>query len=267
MINLKSISVFLVIMTCLSCGDLVPKKKESKITEVKNTAKEFAIYDTVFPSTDGLLVSATVYPIDDTSQAILLCHQARFNKFEYEGIAQELNKRGYNCVAIDQRSGGRIANVINETYFRAIEQNKGTTYIDAEKDIEAGIAFTSKLFNDQKIILWGSSYSSTLALYLAPDNPLVKAVVAFSPGDYLSEEKGSLKEALSTFRKPFFITSSKEEILYTRELLSETRLGKRQMHHEPQGEGFHGSKALWQKQPGGLEYWNAIEAFLNIIKN
>ncbi len=267
MLNLKATYFFISLFALASCGQIATKKiidNTSESTDQNNYPK---VIDTVFPSTDSLLISATIYQINDTSPAILLCHQARFNKFEYEGIAQELNRRGFNCIAIDQRSGGRIANVINETYFRAIEKGKGTDYLDAEKDILAAIQFTSDYFGNKKIILWGSSYSSTLALYIAPDNDLIQSVVAFSPGNYLADKKGSLKDVLKDFRKPFFITSSKEEILYTRELLSETNLGRKQIHFEPQGEGFHGSKALWQKQPGGLEYWNAIEAFLDIIKN
>jgi hypothetical protein len=35
---------------------------------------------------------------------------------------------------------------------------------------------------------------------------------------------------------------------------------------KPNGEGYHGSKALWPKQKGGDEYWNAIDAFLEKLK-
>ena len=228
--------------------------------------KESEFIKTVeFPSLDGILITANIYEIDKNAPVILLCHQARFNKFEYDGIALELNKLGFNCIAIDQRSGGPISSKSNETNLRARKAEKPTSYLDAEQDIIAAINYTNNYF-DKPLILWGSSYSSTLALYLASSNDKVSAVISFSPGNYFAEQKGSLTDILPNLKKPMFITSSREESKYIDELLSKTTLGDNQIHFIPEGTGYHGSRSLWKGIEGGEEYWIAIKKFLSKLE-
>ncbi len=218
-----------------------------------------------FPSLDSLIITAHLYQIDETSPFILLCHQARFNKFEYSGIAEKLNEMGFNCMAIDQRSGGPIGKTQNETYLRALTKGLGIDYVEAEPDIRAAIQYIHSNFA-KKIILWGSSYSSTLALYLGVELNEVSAVISFSPGNYLADQKGSLTDKLEGFEKPMFLTSSKSEAKYVKELLEKHQLGEKQVQFIPEGAGHHGSRALWINQQGGEEYWMAITKFLNDIK-
>jgi dienelactone hydrolase len=218
-----------------------------------------------FTSLDGLPISAILYEIDSVSPYIVLCHQARYNKFEYEGIAQRLNALGFNCLAIDQRSGGPISNMVNETTLAAKEAGKPTDYLDAEQDIIAAVNYAANK-SGGPIILWGSSYSSTLTLFVALNSKNVRAAIAFSPGDYFIEEKGSLTEKLSTFKKPLFVTSSKREATDIISLLSKMKLGGNQVHFTPIGDGHHGSRALWTHQSDGEEYWEAITLFLEKIK-
>lgn len=218
-----------------------------------------------FPSLDSVLISANIYEIDNDSPVILLCHQASFNKFEYDGIAQKLNERGFNCIAIDQRSGGPISSMPNETAISAFENGKPMGYLDAEKDIIAAINFVHNKYN-KSIILWGSSYSSTLALYIAIENEMVSSVISFSPGNYFAGIKGSLTEKLHDFNKPMFITSAKQEAPAVKEMLKDVVLKNNQFHFVPEGDGYHGSRALWAHQIGGEEYWLAIDKFLNFLK-
>lgn len=254
------LSVILISVFFIGCNQKADKKIENiKLIEINEPEK------VEFPSLDSLLISALIYEIGEEAPVILLCHQARFNKFEYEGIAQKLNDRGFNCVAIDQRSGGPIANMTNETTLRAIEKNKPIDYLDAEQDMLAAIKYVSERYK-KPVILWGSSYSSTLALYIATENDNVFAVVSFSPGNYFTEQKGDLAILLSDFEKPMFITSSKQEIQYVDLLLKDHKLNENQIHFKPSGTGHHGSRALWEKQTGGEEYWDAIDSFLEKIK-
>ncbi len=219
-----------------------------------------------FASLDELAISAIIYKVDPGAPTILLCHQARYNKAEYEGTAEKLNTLGYNCIAIDQRSGGPIRDKENETHQRAADAGKGVEYLDAEQDIIAAIDYTSDRFTGP-LVLWGSSYSSTLALYQGIANEKVAAVVSFSPGNYFAEEKGSLVEMLEGFEKPFFLTSSLEEAPELTNLLAKVELNEHQVQFKPEGAGYHGSKALWEGQPGGEEYWSAIESFLSDLKS
>ena len=195
---------------------------------------------------------------------IVLCHQARFNKFEYVGIAKTLWENGFNCLAIDQRSGDGIVEEANETNLEAKKQNKPVGFLDAEQDIIASVNFASKKYG-KKIILWGSSYSSTLALYTAIANDSVKAVIAFSPGDYFEKEKGALSKLLSTFTKPMFVTSSREEAKELTGMLSKMKMTENQTQFIPDSMGFHGSRALWKTSENNEEYWKEINFFLKKV--
>lgn len=218
-----------------------------------------------FPSLDGLPISANLYHNSDEFPVILLCHQARYNKAEYDEIAIKLYKKGFNLIAIDQRSGGTLSGKENETFTQAEKLGKPTTYLDAEQDIEAAINFAYGKYH-QKIIIWGSSYSSALALYFATSNDKIKAVIAFSPGDYFAEQKGSLKHKLNGFNKPLFATSSNEEAPELTNLLSEIEKNLNQTQFIPAEKGKHGSKALWEDNSDHKEYWEALNLFLKKLK-
>lgn len=218
-----------------------------------------------FLSLDGLPISANLYHNSEEFPVILLCHQARYNKAEYDEIALELHKKGFNLIAIDQRSGGTLFEKENETFAQAEKLGKPTTYLDAEQDIEAAINFAYDKYH-KKIILWGSSYSSALALYFATSNDKIKAVIAFSPGDYFAEQKGSLKSQLTGFNKPLFATSSNEEAPELKDLLTNMAWNKNQVQFIPKEKGKHGSKALWKDNSDHKEYWEALNLFLEKLK-
>ena len=217
------------------------------------------------PALDGLNINANIYDIDKDAPVIVLCHQASFNKHEYDGIGERLNDLGFNCIAIDQRSGGPITDKQNWTNIRALQQGLGVDYLDAEQDITAAVDFAAEVYKGT-LILWGSSYSSTLALYIGMANDNVDAVVSFSPGDYFALERQSLAEMLPNFKKPMFVTSSKREVKDLTALLAGMTLGKNQVHFAPDSSGYHGSKALWKGQQDGEEYWEAVEGFLENVK-
>ena len=129
--------------------------------DAENAEHLFSPEKIEFPSIDKIPISAHVYEVDPEAPVIVLCHQARFNKSEYDGIAQRLMELGFNSIAIDQRSGGPIANQPNETTLAAMEKDLPTDYLDAEQDIIAAVNYASSRYN-KSVILWGSSYSSTL---------------------------------------------------------------------------------------------------------
>ena len=223
-----------------------------------------AFYTTIqFPSLDSLPITANYYHTNDSATPILLCHQARWNKYEYDSIALVLQAAGYNCLALDQRSGGFMEEQwANETFLKAQQQDLPTDYLSAEQDIIAGINYL-KSRSQKAIIIWGSSYSSTLALYHGLKDPAIKAVISFSPGDYFREQKGSLIPLLKQTQTPFFITSSKEEAAEIAKLLEGKVRSAQQVHFIPKGEGNHGARALWQKHKDHPEYWTALHDFLN----
>ncbi|WP_420386569.1 alpha/beta hydrolase [Roseivirga sp.] len=217
-----------------------------------------------FQAKDGLKISGNLYEIDPSAPVILLCHQAGYNKAEYLDIAPRLNELGYNCLAIDQRSGGPFANQANETATLAQSEGKTPTMLDARQDITAAINYLSGRY-DQKVIVWGSSYSSSLAL-MELNNSQVKAVIAFSPGNYFGEEAQPLQEVLKDTQKPYLVTSSKTESEAVSELLKPDKMNSLQMQFIPESDGFHGSRAVWIGQKGAEEYWNALKDFLKKLQ-
>ncbi len=216
-----------------------------------------------FPSRDGLIITADKYLVSERSPWILLCHQAGYSRGEYKETAVRLNQLGFNCLAIDQRSGSEVNAVKNETAALALKKGLATEYLDAEQDILAAIDYLYGLAK-RPIAVLGSSYSASLALKVAVKNSKVKAVVSFSPGEYFGE-KLNLKKVIVQLLLPVFITSSKEESADAAELFKAIA-SKNKTQFVPAGTGIHGSKALWSSTDDHQEYWDALEKFLRQVK-
>lgn len=257
-ILLKSSSFLLII--CLSvfsaCSD------DSIITEPEEVlATDTAFIKTIeFESEDGLLITADQYHINESAEVILLCHQAGWSRGEYAEIAPKLNDLGFNCIAIDQRSGGSINGVINETAKRASDEGKSTGFNDAKQDITAAVAHAKELYGSD-VILWGSSYSSSLALIVATEDENVQKVLAFSPGEYLTDV--NVGERIASLSKPAFLASAKNEQAQTK-LLYDAIAASQKTQFVPVGDGEHGSRALWEQMQDNEEYWTAVKEFLGV---
>ncbi|WP_425390771.1 alpha/beta hydrolase [Ekhidna sp.] len=214
---------------------------------------------------DGVTISGNLYEIDKKAPVILLCHQAGYNKVEYADIAPRLNDMGYNCLAIDQRSGGAFAGQQNETAGNAMELGQEPTMLDARQDLKAAVDYLAKRYK-QKVIVWGSSYSSSLALFELAENKKVKAALAFSPGDYFGDQAVTLANTFGKVDKPYFVTSSKTESASLMKSFEWVERQKNQIHFIPESNGFHGSRVLWIGQEGAEEYWTAVTEFLTALK-
>jgi len=212
-----------------------------------------------FKSKDGLLITADYYPVKQHKGFILLCHRSHFHRGEYREIAPKLTKLGFLCLAIDQRSGMNVLNLINETKTLAKEQGLSTGYLDAKQDIEAAIEYGYKKNNNNPIIIIGSSYSASLALLISTETDKIKAVIAFSPGEYL--KKINLAEKIESINKPTFVTSTKKEIKDVSELIRFVD-SSCITHFKPIVEGFHGARTLWGSVEGYELFWFELEKFL-----
>jgi hypothetical protein len=251
-----------------SCGG-EKKEEKTEAAPADTTAETKPVEDTLevdgmieFPSKDGLSISADSYEVIPGEQYILLCHQAGFSRGEYIETAKTFNAMGYNCMAIDQRSGEVCNKIENETAKRAAEQKLPMDYADAEQDILAAIDYIHN-HTGKSIILVGSSYSASLALKIAKSNEHVDAVMAFSPGEYF---KGiNLEKELKGFSKPVFVTSSKKEGKDVAKLISGVN-SPIKIQFIPETEGDHGSRVLWPTTPDKDAYWTAVKEFLQKIK-
>ena len=215
-----------------------------------------------FFSDDSLEITANFYQADPFQPYVVFFHQARSSKGEYNEIAPKFLKMGYNCLVVDLRSGGEMNYVQNETALRAKQNNIPQSMLDARKDVAAAVAYAFKA-SARPVILFGSSYSATLALEEAKSDPKVRAVVAFSPGEYFPGH--SVKETLAGLKKPYFVTGSLNEVPYIEELLSETNSASGTIFSPQEGQGRHGASTLWKEEPASSEYWLALILFFRSL--
>lgn len=223
-----------------------------------------------FKSIDNLEITADWYSIpDSTAPIIILYHQAGWSRGEYVEIAPKLNALGFQCLAVDQRSGGKVNDIINKTNSQALLAGLSTNYLDALPDLIAALNFIHKLYPENKIILWGSSYSSSLVLKVAADNQkIVSGVLSFSPGEYF-ERFGKSSNYIQSSAKniicPAFITSASNEHGQWKQIF-ESIPGTQKTYFLPQTAGNHGSRALWEKFSDNDQYWQAVIMFLSQFK-
>jgi dienelactone hydrolase len=217
-----------------------------------------------FKADDGLLVTATSYFVHDTLPWILMFHQAASSRGEYNEIAPKLVRLGYNGLAVDLRYGREINFVANETALMAQEENFPRTMTDARKDIQAAIDWVSDQ-NDKPVILFGSSYSASLALVLAKDNAVIAAVIAFSPGEFFGPPD-LVRNAVRNLDIPVFLASTRREFPYVTELSSGISAVRKTIFRPVENQGVHGAKTLWESEVSSQEYWLNLLMFINRIR-
>ncbi len=223
-----------------------------------------------FKASDGLEITADLYVTNpETVPFIILFHQARWSRGEYLEIAPKLNELGFNCIAIDQRSGGEVNDVINETHQRAEKQGSGTNYIDALVDMNSAIDYIKEKYPKAgNLIIWGSSYSSALVLHIASVRKDINGALSFAPGEYFEDQgkpKDWLKQGAKNISIPTFITSAKLEKKNWWDIAMEIPEHNR-AYFLPTKLGKHGSRALWSKFTDSEEYWVAVKEFLALFQ-
>ncbi len=220
-----------------------------------------------FYSNDSLKITADLYRQNDEKMTpfIVLFHQAGWSRGEYLEIAPNLNQLGFNCMAIDQRSGNSVNEVDNQTASRAKKQKMATRYIDAYPDLVAAIEFAEKNYANGKLIIWGSSYSAALVLHIAGQRNDIDGVLAFSPGEYFGKQgkpENWITKSAKNIQVPVFITSAKNEKPYW-ERIYKAIPSENKTTFLPKTKGNHGSRALWSKFEDSDAYWKAVKDFLD----
>lgn len=239
-----------------------------KPANVPKEARAISAEPVTLTAADGVKVAGVYTGVEKPKALILLFHQAESGRDEYATIAPRLATWGYASLRIDQRAGGDLFGG-NET-ARGVGVKPGhiatsAEYLAAKPDLEAALAWaeTRKL----PVILWGSSYSASLAFLLAAEHPgEVKAVLAFSPGEYFDDAK-LVRTAAAKVKAPVFVTSAQDgrEIDAARDILAAVP-GEKEQFVPKQG-GVHGSSTLLRpKNPDGAEpAWAAVIAFLQKV--
>ena len=256
-----------ILLTCVACHPTAPEA-----TNATNAANAAVAAEPIPPSSfwlranDGLTVRGTIYRAEKPKAIILLFHQAGSSKDEYATIAPRLVQLGYSALAIDQRSGGELFGK-NETAAVArqpasVGRPEGLEYLNAKPDLQAAVDWARR--ENLPIILWGSSYSASLVFPIAAENAgQIKAVLAFSPGEYFAD-KHLVENAAKQLTVPVFVTSAADpEEIKAAKAIADAVPGGNATAYAPK-DGIHGSSTLIAaRDPKGAEAnWQAVLAFL-----
>ncbi|MBG6132512.1 pimeloyl-ACP methyl ester carboxylesterase [Aquimarina sp. EL_43] len=219
-----------------------------------------------FASKDKVQITADVYKVNNTSTPwIILYHQGSYSRGEYHPIASELNTLGFNCIAIDQRSGNTINGIDNQTRIEASKLDKGTRYYHAYPDMEAGLQYVKDNFNPKTLLVWGSSYSASLVLILGKEYQTeIDGIIAFSP-PALEYKEIQINEYAKSVKLPTFIAASSSEYEDAKTIYDLIQTSNKKIY-APETGGLHGSKSLWNCSEGNQDYWKELQSFLSQFK-
>ena len=216
-----------------------------------------------FLAADAVTDYADYYPARSPKALILLFHQAGSGKGEYRTIAPRLVAAGYSALALDARAGGTLFGA-NQTVRRLGHAGE---YLDAKRDLEAALAWAQP--RQVPVILWGSSYSAALVFLVAADHPgAVKAVLSFSPGEYLGTPT-RVRDAAARVHAPVYVTSARDadEEVAAKTIFDVVPPDPASARFMPRAGGVHGSSTLIEaRNPrGAAENWTAMLAFLKRV--
>ena len=257
----------ILITICLILIFSACQKKNEAVNNIKdNLAKEISFY-----TPDSIKIFGDLYELDKKEKTILLFHQSGSNaRGEYAPIIPNLIEKGYNILAIDQRAGGQYYGNYNRTLAN-IPTNifgDGYGYCDAYNNLESALNFIiDSGFSGDKII-WGSSYSASLAIQLANNRQSdINGVLAFSPAS-----GGSMKDCLpdkyfETLKIPLIILRPPNEMENENSKLQFDLANKYNHQTYVPKNGVHGSSMLVEERVGSEveDTWTVVLSFLNKI--
>ena len=239
---------------------------------ISSTFRDVEVQEITFKTADGITIFGDLFIMDKDLPIILLFHQGGANaRSEYKEIIPELLKEEFNLLAIDQRMGGQYFGGYNRTLVQIEDHNYSNPYgyCDAYNNLEGALDFVIESGFKGLKILWGSSYSASLAIQLANKRPQdVDGVLSFSPASgtpladcdpfqYLED----LRVACLILRPPSEMQSdrSKEQFELAENLGHQTFVPTH---------GVHGSSMLVSKRVGNEvnETWDVVNAFLNDLR-
>jgi len=218
-------------------------------------------------ASDGVKVFGAEYKAKSPdAPIILLFHQAGSSRAEYATIAPRLVAAGFNVLAIDQRSGGSMWGDKNGNETVA-HLGKSAEYLDALPDLKAALEWARADNRKRKVILWGSSYSSSLVFILAADNPgEVAGILAFSPGEYFANQH-MIHDSAAKIHVPVFVTSAADadEIAAAKSILAAVPGREKDKVQYVPKTSVHGSSTLRDDRnpKGAAANWEAVMAFLH----
>jgi hypothetical protein len=154
------------------------------------------------------------------------------------------------------------------TLFFQKNEKKEITFLSQDNLVITADLYVAKATSKPILLCHQAEFSRGEYLEIAPElvksgfTCLVKvrAVIAFSPGEFFTEQF-SVLESCASIKQPVFITGSKDEVIQLKDYLNDSPSRTKQIFI-PNSKGTHGAKVLWTNSSDKLEYWQALKEFL-----
>ncbi|EDP70725.1 hypothetical protein FBALC1_08198 [Flavobacteriales bacterium ALC-1] len=254
---------FALLFVLHSCKNKEVSKEKERILDKQGSIEIH------FLTSDSIKIYGDLYEISKIAPTLLIFHQGGSNtRAEYKSIIPVLKNEGFNILTIDQRVGGQYYYGGYNRTIVDIEKNE-FGYCDAYPDLVAALSYIEGLGFLGKTVVWGSSYSATLALKLADDNEdKIDGVLAFSPASGNPMEGCQPTEHIQSIKMPLLLMKPASEMQSERSQ-NQIKLAKENGHQTYIAEnGVHGSSMLDNSRIKGSseETWNIVKAFLSQFK-
>ena len=243
----------------VSCQNNIQKNPEKN----ERSGVEISFY-----TPDSIQIFGDLYEQDKEASTILLFHQGGSNaRAEYGPIIPKLLEKGFNILATDQRMGGQYYGNYNRTLVQVTDHLYSNPYgfCDAYNNLESALNYTIESGFSGDIILWGSSYSATLAIQLAHKNQdIVDGVLAFSPAGGTPMKDCVADPYLDGLQVPLLVLRPPNE-MESEGVQKQFKLVQEKGHQAYAAKnGIHGSSMLVEERVGAdvTATWLVVYNFL-----
>lgn len=156
---------------------------------------------------DRVNIAVNLYSVYKPHGWLLLIHMMPATKESWRGFASELQKLGYESIAIDLRGhGGSDGGPDGYKNFSDAEHQASI------QDLEAAWEFLkSRGAEPDKTVVIGASIGANLSLQFLIEHPEISGGVLLSPGNYKGIDSGELVKKMSPNQKIIFAASKKDE--------------------------------------------------------
>jgi pimeloyl-ACP methyl ester carboxylesterase len=220
----------------------------------------------VFDGSAGARLHADIHVGAGGTKApmIVLLHQGGGDaRGEYGPIIPRLIAGGFNVMAVDLRGGGERFGSRNRT----LDEWKGpkVSYCDEYADVVAAVRYLQDTGFSGPRVIWGSSYTATLGIRLAAEQPSVVAgVLAFSPAGSGPMEPCKPSLYIPRLQRPLLVLrpAAESEAPHVRQELALVERHGGAIHVARPG--AHGSSMLVADRVAGSveREWDVVSRFL-----
>lgn len=206
-----------------------------------------------FDAQDGVKVHADYYASASPAGAIVLFNGASLdpnmparNRCEYGDLPRTLQQKGYAVLNVDLRISGHWSLCQTRT------QGPVADAYDAMQDVEAAVKWMQQKTGQQKVILFGSGFSSLMNLYFALNHPdQVKGVAAFGFSSSSIALTDEIAPRLGSLQVPMMIVAPQDEKGLAEAILTGVPEEKAQLVVAPALNGY----TLGFNDPRTLEFY------------